>query len=85
MASGDGQIVREVYDLFNRGRYDASIDALHEDAVLHQWEDVPDSDTYVGRRGFARGIARWVSEFEPGFQVLVSDHDESRRAARAGA
>jgi hypothetical protein len=32
MASGDGEIVREVYDLFNRGQYDASIEALQRAA-----------------------------------------------------
>ena len=79
MAPGDGQIVRDVYDLFNRGEYDASIEALHQDAVLHQWEDVPDSDTYVGRSGFARGITRWVSEFEPGFQFAVEELVEQQR------
>jgi ketosteroid isomerase-like protein len=73
VAAGDAEIVREPYDLFNRGEYEASTAALHEDVVLHQWDEIPDTDTYVGRHGFARAIGRWASGFEPGFQFAIEE------------
>jgi ketosteroid isomerase-like protein len=76
MPAGDAQIVREVYERFNRGDYEGSTAILHEGAVLHQWRDVPDSDTYVGREGFARGVGRWISEFEPGFRFELEETRE---------
>jgi ketosteroid isomerase-like protein len=80
MPAGDAEIVREVYELFNRGEYEASTAGLHEDAILHQWRDVPDSDTYVGRQAFVAGITRWISEFEPGFRFEIEEaREEAQR------
>ncbi len=71
MSAADAEILREMYDAFNRGAYEESTAMLHPDAILHQWGEVPDSDTYAGRDEFVRGLSRWLAGFEPGFQYGV--------------
>ena len=71
MSPADADILNAMFDAFNRGEYERSTAMLHPDAILHQWADVPDSDTYVGREEFVRGLSRWLAGFEPGFQYAV--------------
>jgi ketosteroid isomerase-like protein len=71
--SDDARVVRDLYEAFNRGDYEASTAMLHEDVELHQADSIPDSDTYVGREEFVRGVSRWTSGFEPGFQYAVEE------------
>jgi ketosteroid isomerase-like protein len=73
MSASDVEAMQRLYEAFNRGDYEASREMLHPDAVLHQWSDVPDSDTYVGRDEFVRGLGRWLSGFEPGFQFAAEE------------
>jgi ketosteroid isomerase-like protein len=68
MSESDVTVVRELLDTFNRGDYDASTAMLHEEAEFHQAPEIPDTRSYFGRDEFARGVARWVSGFEDGFQ-----------------
>jgi ketosteroid isomerase-like protein len=76
VAAGDAALVREMYELFNAGEYQRSTGMLHPEVVLHQWQEVPDTDVYVGREGFVRGISRWLAGFEPGFQFQVGEVTE---------
>jgi ketosteroid isomerase-like protein len=71
--SPDVRVVREMYEAFNRGDYETSTAMLHDDVELHQAEAIVDADTYVGRQDFVRGLTRWVSGFEPGFQYAVEE------------
>jgi len=73
MSPDDLNAVRELYEAYNRGDYDQATAMLHEDVELQQWGAAPDADVYVGREAFVRGIVRWVSSFEPGFQYVPED------------
>jgi ketosteroid isomerase-like protein len=73
MSAGDVEAVRELYATYNRGDYDRATAMLHDDVELHQWGAAPDADVYVGRDEFARGIVRWVSAFEVGFQYVPEE------------
>jgi ketosteroid isomerase-like protein len=68
MSEADVTAVRELLDAFNRGDVETSTAMLHEQAELHQAREIPDTRSYYGREDFARGVARWVSGFEPGFR-----------------
>jgi ketosteroid isomerase-like protein len=71
--SSDARVVREMYEAFNRGDYETATGMLHEEVELHQAEAIVDADTYVGRDEFVRGVSRWTSGFEPGFQYAVEE------------
>jgi len=73
MSAGDVEAVREVYEAYNAGDYERGEELLHEEVELHQWGAVVDSDVYKGRQEFVRGLVRWTSGFEPGFQYLPED------------
>jgi ketosteroid isomerase-like protein len=71
--SSDAKLVRETYEAFNRGDYEGSTAMLHDDVELHQAAAIPDTDTYVGKEEFVRGLTRWLSGFEPGFQYVPEE------------
>jgi ketosteroid isomerase-like protein len=73
MSAADVELVRELYDAFNRGEYERASSMLHEDVELHQPPEMPGGDSYFGRQEFARGLARWLSEFESGFQYRPTE------------
>ena len=73
MSATDMEVVRAVYEAFNRGDYETATAMLHEQAELHQVEAIPDTDTYIGRDEFARGLARWLAGFERGFQYALEE------------
>ncbi|MGH2986845.1 MAG: nuclear transport factor 2 family protein [Solirubrobacterales bacterium] len=73
MGATDAALMRELYDRFNAGEYERTAELLHPEVELHQWTAIPDTDTYVGREQFVRGISRWIGGFEPGFQFRVED------------
>lgn len=71
--SPDARVLREMYEAFNRGEYEQSTAMLHERVELHQAATIPDTDTYVGREQFVKGLVRWLSGFEPGFQYVPEE------------
>jgi len=71
--SADARLIREMYEAFNRGDYETATAMLHDDVELHQAEAIVDADTYIGKDEFVRGLERWVSGFEPGFQYSVEE------------
>jgi ketosteroid isomerase-like protein len=71
--SSDARVVRELYEAFNRGDYEESTAMLHDEVELHQAAEIPDSDVYVGKEAFVRGLVRWLSGFEPGFQYVPEE------------
>lgn len=64
MARRNAEILRDMYETFNRGDPEAATAALHPEAELHQLPGMPDADSYYGREEFVRGIARWTGEWE---------------------
>ena len=73
MSATDVEVVRALYEAFNRGDYETATAMLHEQAELHQVEAIPDTDTYIGRDEFVRGLNRWLAGFEPGFQYALEE------------
>jgi len=73
MSSADVEVVRRMYDLFNGGQYEAATAMLDPDVELHQATAIPDSDIYVGKDEFVRGLSRWLAGFEPGFQYEIKE------------
>jgi ketosteroid isomerase-like protein len=71
--SSEARAVRELYEAFNRRDYETATEMLHDDVELHQAEAIPDSDTWVGKDQFVRGLERWTSGFEPGFQYVIEE------------
>jgi ketosteroid isomerase-like protein len=67
------EVVRAMYEAFNRGDVAASREMLHPAAELHQPRSVADAAAYYGRSEFVRGLVRWLSAFEqPRFELLAS-------------
>ena len=71
MSQENVEIVRRMYEAFNRGDFAIAHEMLHPDAELHQQPEAPDADSYYGRNEWERGFAIWLSEWEhPFFQPL---------------
>jgi ketosteroid isomerase-like protein len=69
MSQENVEIVRGMYEAFNRGDVASAMGSLHPDAELHQPPEVPDADSYYGRDEWARGFGLWLSAFdEPRFE-----------------
>jgi ketosteroid isomerase-like protein len=68
MSASDVATGRALLDTYNRGDIESATAMLHEQAEFHQAAEIPDSGSYFGRDEFARGVARWASGFEAGFQ-----------------
>lgn len=68
MGESEVAVVRGMLDAYNSGDYETATAMLHEDSEFHQAAEVPDTRSYYGRDEFVRGIGRWASGFEPGFQ-----------------
>src|SRR3954465_11704645 len=64
MAQENVEVVRGMYEAFNRGDVESAWDSSHPDAELHQPSEIPDSDSYYGREEWARGFYLWFSEFD---------------------
>ena len=73
MSAADVEVIREMLWRFNRRDYEGSTAMLHEDIEMRQWGAVPDTDTYVGKEDFIRGLTRWLSGFEPGFKYVPEE------------
>jgi len=73
MSAADVEIVREMFETFNRGEYEEATAMLHERVEMYQASEIPDTGTYLGRDEFVRGLSRWLSGFEPGFQYVPEE------------
>ena len=69
MSQENVEVVRRMYEAFNRGEAAAARELLHPEAELHQPPEAPDTDSYYGRDHFERGFALFTEEFdEPRFE-----------------
>jgi ketosteroid isomerase-like protein len=73
MSAADVAVIRELLEAFNRGDYDGSTAMFHDEIELHQASEIPDTGTYVGKDEVVRGIVRWLSGFERGFQYVPEE------------
>jgi len=88
MSSANVEFIREMLETFNRGERERSIDYLHDEVELEQWPAMPDSDVYVGKEEWLRGLRLWLDEFEHEVRDgrlrrcrVFRDETEARRAA----
>ena len=51
-------------DMYMRRTVNEFAESLHPEAEMHQAPEIPDTDVYKGREEFARGIFRWLEEWE---------------------
>ena len=71
MSQEDVEIVRTMYEAFNRGDVADARQMLHPSAELYQPRSVADASAYYGRDEFVRGLVRWLSAWEqPRFELL---------------
>jgi ketosteroid isomerase-like protein len=73
MSAADLEVVREMLEAFNRGDYESSTDTFDEEIEMYQAAEIPDSDTYRGKDQVVRGVTRWLSGFERGFQYVPEE------------
>jgi uncharacterized protein len=64
MSQEDVEIVRSIYEAFNRGDVASARDMLHPDAEMHQPPEVPDAESYYGRDELVRGVELVAAEFD---------------------
>jgi ketosteroid isomerase-like protein len=73
MSAADVEVIREMLERFNCGDYEGSTAMLHDEVEMHQAAEIPDSDTYIGKGEFLRGLRKWLAGFEPGFQYVPEE------------
>ena len=64
MSQQNVEIVRKLYEAFDRGDVKGARDLLHPEAELHQPPEIVDSDSYYGRDEFIRGLVVFLQEWE---------------------
>jgi ketosteroid isomerase-like protein len=58
------EVVREMYEAFNRGDVEGALKLLHPEPELHQSPDVVDAEAYIGLEAFLRGMTLFTEEFD---------------------
>jgi len=74
----NADIVREMYEAFNRWDVPAGLELLHPDPELHQPPEIVDSEAYYGLGEFMRGLSLFMEDWE-------EPRLEPRRVEEAGA
>src|SRR4051794_19418421 len=64
MESDNVRRLREGYDAFNRGDYEAVLENWRPDAAVHDRQEVPDPHTYEGMEGALAAFAHAGEGFE---------------------
>ena len=59
MSQENVELVRDLYDLWNRGDIDAATDLFDPEVVWHGYTHLPDS----GRRDGVEAVRSWVTDF----------------------
>jgi ketosteroid isomerase-like protein len=58
------EIVREMYEAFNRGDFETGLALLDPQPELHQAPDVVDAEAYIGLDAFLRGMSLFVADWD---------------------
>jgi ketosteroid isomerase-like protein len=58
------EIVREMYEAFNRGDAETGLRMLDPEPELHQAPEVVDAEAYIGLDAFVRGMALFMEDWE---------------------
>jgi ketosteroid isomerase-like protein len=71
MSRENVELVRTMYQAFNRGDTALALQMLHPSAELHQPPEMADAGSYYGREDFTRGLALWLREWdEPRYEPI---------------
>jgi len=62
MSEENVEIVRSVFDAFERGQLDEMFELVTNDLITHRVE--PDNAIYHGKEGFLQATADWIEGFE---------------------
>ena len=61
----NAELVRALFDDFNRGDSEAALTRIHEDVEWDEPPDMPDTGgTYVGHEGMVKGFTRFMGAWE---------------------
>ena len=58
------EIVREMYEAFNRGDAETGLRLLHPEPELDQAPEVVDAETYIGLDAFVRGMTLFTDDWD---------------------
>jgi ketosteroid isomerase-like protein len=72
MSQENVDVVRQAFELFNRGDTPMWLDLFDPSVVWHTSDDNPDVDTYHGREGLAELATTWRDMFE---ELRIEPHE----------
>src|SRR5207248_196620 len=58
------EVVREMYEAFNRGDAESALELLHPEPELHQSPEVVDAEAYIGLEAFLRGMSLFTEDWD---------------------
>jgi ketosteroid isomerase-like protein len=58
------EVVREMYEAFNRGDAESALKLLHPEPELHQDPEVVDAEAYIGLEAFLRGMSLFTEDWD---------------------
>jgi ketosteroid isomerase-like protein len=64
VAASNAEIVRALFDDFNRGDFEAALAKIADDVDWGEPPDIPESGSYHGHEGVVKGIARFMGAWE---------------------
>ena len=72
MSERNIEVVRNAFEAFNRGDFDAALELMHPEIEWHTPDAFPDAGTYRGREGVREFWQTWRETFR-GFQLHLED------------
>jgi ketosteroid isomerase-like protein len=73
------EIVRDMYEAFNRGDAESALKMLHPEPELHQNPEVIDAEAYIGLDAFLRGMSLFTEDWDdPRLEPLEIDQLDDR-------
>src|SRR5947209_3205855 len=64
MSQENVEIVRTMYEAFNRGDAESALKLLHPEPELHQAPEVIDAEAYIGLPAFVRGMSLFTEDWD---------------------
>jgi ketosteroid isomerase-like protein len=64
MSRGNLELVQAAFDAYDRGDMDRAADFADPDVVVTQLAELPDAETFHGRRGFVEVIDAWEAAWD---------------------
>ena len=64
MSQENVEVVREMYEAFNRGDLEGALKLLHPQPELHQAPEVVDAEVFIGLEAFLRGMSLFMEDWD---------------------